>query len=214
MSDSCLSVCTLGSALFLCTELYICSFTPKCSGEAISLLRLFLSEFMHVFFWCWIFFISLFSPALPLQMPGRAVKVNLLSCPMQYHAVFCSLLSSLFHWTYLETVFNIGGFRASEISLPASSQHKWNYAVKKYWFFIGDCIRIWALHRIISIASNCSSSCRFALSSGTGVYFVNRIFWIPVGLTWLASSGRFSPVHWLLGGNYQDFTLFVQPALK
>lgn len=104
-------------------------------------------------------------PCLPLQMPGTAVKVNLLSCPMQYRPVFCSLLSSLLLCMYLETIFRVDVFRASEISLPASSQHQWNCIVKKNRFFIGDCIRIGALHRIISIASNCSSSSRFALRS-------------------------------------------------
>lgn len=148
---------------------------------------------MHVFFWCWIFFTSLFSPALPLQMPGRAAKVNLLFCPMQHHPGFCSMLSSLLLWAYLEMVFKVDVFRASEISLPASSQHKWNYIVKKYCFFIGDCIRIWALHRVISTESNFSSWSVFALSSDTVVYFVSRTLWIPVGLMWLARSGILSP---------------------
>lgn len=134
----------------------------------------------------------------PLLCPSKCLEEQyLLSCPMQCHLVFCSLLSSLLHWAYLETVLNVDVFRASEISLPASSQHKRNYIVEKCQFFIGDCIRIWALHRIISIASSCSSSCRFALSSDTVMYFVSRI---PMGLMWLTRSGRFSPVHLLLVG--------------
>lgn len=95
---------------------------------------------MYGFFWCWISFISPFVPTLPFQMPERAAKLNLFFCPMQYHPGFCSLLSSLFLWTYLESVFKVDVFGASEISLPASSQHKWNYIVKKYWFFIGDAL--------------------------------------------------------------------------
>lgn len=178
---------------------------------------------MHVFFWCWIFFISAFCPALPLQMPGTAVKVNLLSCPMQYRPVFCSLLSSLLLCMYLETIFRVDVFRASEISLPASSQHQWNCIVKKNRFFIGDCIRIGALHRIISIASNCSSSSGFALRSVPAPQrALSCVLW--AGLCWnelgpceadvAPRSERLSPVHWLLGGHCQNFTLSVKPALK
>ena len=81
MSDSCLAVGTLGSALSLLVELCVCIFTPICDRYAIFLLRLnFYQTSCMIFVWCWIFFISPFSPALPPQMPRRAVEVNILFC--------------------------------------------------------------------------------------------------------------------------------------
>lgn len=81
MSDSCLAVGMLGSALSLPVELCICVFTPVCDGYAISLLRLnFYQTSCMIFVWCWIFLISPFSPALPPQMPRKAVEVNILVC--------------------------------------------------------------------------------------------------------------------------------------
>lgn len=161
----------------------------------------------------------------PLLAPPTAWNSSESKFTFLPHAisVFCSLLSSLLLCMYLKTIFKVDVFRASEISLPASSQHKWNCIVKKNRFFMGGCIRIGALHRIISIASNCISSSGFALRSVPAPQrALSCVLW--AGLCWnvlgpceadvAPRSERLSPVHWLLGGHCQDFTLSVKPALK
>lgn len=160
MSDSCLSVCTLGSAL-LCTELWICSFTPQCSGGAVSLLRLCFYQTSCLFFSGVGY--SLFHHS-PCSAPPDAWKSSESKFTFLPHAI-----SSCF-W-FLPVALNMLGDSSqgrcvwSFRNFIASQFTTWTELYfLKYWFFIGDCIRIWALHRIISIVSNCSSSSGFALS--------------------------------------------------